>query len=77
MAVLLRSMGIASERKEHTLTLDTSDPKYRLLRPQNPEVSFSVLDSDELYTFDPKFHEERAIVKRAAVVGPHVPKRIN
>ncbi|HSQ76390.1 MAG TPA: UDP-N-acetylglucosamine 1-carboxyvinyltransferase, partial [Bacteroidota bacterium] len=24
MAVLLRSMGIASERKEHTLTLDTS-----------------------------------------------------
>lgn len=60
-----------------TLTLDTSDAKYRFLRPQNPEVSFSVLDSDELYTFDPKFHEERAIVKRAAVVGPYVPKRIN
>jgi hypothetical protein len=60
-----------------TLTLDTSDPKYRFLRPQNPEVSFSVLDSDELYTFDPKLHEERAIVKKAAVVGPYVPKRLN
>ena len=60
-----------------TLTLDTSDAKYRLLRPQNPEVSFSVLDADELYTFDPKFHEERVIVKGAAAVGPYVPKRLN
>jgi hypothetical protein len=60
-----------------TLTLDTSDPKYRSLRPQNPEVSYSILDSDELYTFEPKFHEERAIVKRAVASGPFIPKRLN
>ncbi|MBX3193045.1 MAG: hypothetical protein KF819_39035 [Labilithrix sp.] len=60
-----------------TLMLDTSDPRYKALRPQNPEVSFSVADADELFTFEPRFHEERAIVKRAPPPGPYVPKRLN
>lgn len=60
-----------------TLALDTSDPKFKNLRPQNPEVSFAVSDSDELYTFEPKFHEERAVVKKVAVAGPQIAKRLN
>lgn len=60
-----------------TLTLDTSDPKYRTLRPQNPEVSYAIVDSDELYTFEPRFHEERAVVRRAVSAGPFIPKRLN
>ncbi len=60
-----------------TLALDTSDAKFKNLRPQNPEVSFAVTDSDELYTFEPKFHEERAVVKRFVAPGPQIAKRLN
>lgn len=60
-----------------TLALDTSDAKFKNLRPQNPEISFAVSDSDELYTFEPKFHEERPVVKKVVVAGPYIPKRLN
>lgn len=59
-----------------TLFLDTSDPRWSALRPQNPEISFQVVDTDELYNFEPKFHEEHAIVKRARAAKPFVPKKI-
>ena len=59
-----------------TLFLDTSDPKWAALRPQNPEISFPVVDNDELYNFEPKFHEEHVIAKRAKAARPFVPKKI-
>lgn len=59
-----------------SLSLDTTDTKYKFLRPQNPEVSFSVADADELFTYEPKFNEERPIVARARVVGPYVPRKL-
>ena len=55
------------------LTLDTSDPKYKALRPQNPELRFAVTNADELYTFEQKFTEEKPVIRRVAPPRPHVP----
>jgi hypothetical protein len=38
-----------------TVTLDTSAPEHRYLRPQNPELRVSVPDRDDLVLFDQPF----------------------
>ncbi|MDB4940630.1 MAG: hypothetical protein JWP97_164 [Labilithrix sp.] len=60
-----------------SLAIDTSDPRYKLLRPRSPEMSFSVSDGDELFAFEPQFHEERPVIKRAPAPKPHVPHRLD
>ncbi|MBX3191223.1 MAG: hypothetical protein KF819_29770 [Labilithrix sp.] len=59
-----------------TLMLDTRDPKYKNLRPQNPETAFAGAESDEIYVFDTKLHEERPVVRRIPRPPPHVPQRL-
>jgi hypothetical protein len=59
-----------------TLTLDTSDKKLRWLRPQSPEMSFSVGDRDELFAFEQKFTDETPKVYRPPPPKPYVPRAI-
>ena len=59
-----------------SLAIDTSDPQYKFLRPKNPEMTFSVADADELFTFEPVFHEEKPVVKHFAAAKPHVARHI-
>ena len=58
-------------------TLDTSDPKLKFLRPQNPERSVRVPDGDEAFTVEQKFVEEKPKAVRAAVKKPQVPTDIS
>lgn len=56
-----------------TLMLDTSDEKLRYLRPQNPELSVSVPDGEEVFTLEQKFVEEKP---KVATKRPQKPVRI-
>jgi hypothetical protein len=59
-----------------TLTFDTRDPRYQFLRPQSPEASFTVGDSDDLFTYTQPFGEERPKPVVRAVYRPTGPTRI-
>jgi hypothetical protein len=56
------------------LALETSDPRFSGLRPQNPVASFVVGQRDELFSFDQKFEEIRPAAARFA--GPARPVKI-
>lgn len=73
VALVHLEVGVADT---FTLTLDTKDPRYRTLRPQNPEMTFAGAAVDELYLFDTKLHEERLVVRRAPRPPVHVPQRL-
>jgi hypothetical protein len=60
-----------------TLTLDTSAPQHRFLRPQNPELSLSVPDTEETFAVGQEFTEERPKVKHFAPAKPHLPIRLD
>jgi hypothetical protein len=50
------SVRIEGEVRERVdLQLDTSDPKYAKLHPQNPVSSFEISNRDEIQRFDVKF----------------------
>lgn len=53
-------------------TFDTSDPKLKHLRPQNPEVTIRVPDGDETFTIEQRFIEERPKVARVVKEKPKV-----
>lgn len=55
------------------LKLDTSDPRHRQLRPQNPELTYTVSDRDEVVLFDQTFSVLEP--KRPAPVGVPLPNR--
>lgn len=54
-------------------TFDTSDPKLKHLRPQNPEVTIRVPDGDETFTIEQRFVEEKPKVVRIAKSAPKLP----
>lgn len=54
-------------------TLDTSDPKLKFLRPQNPERSVRVPDGDEAFTVEQGFVEDKPKVVRAPAKKAVVP----
>jgi hypothetical protein len=54
-------------------TFDTSDPKLKHLRPQNPEVTIRVPDGDETFTIEQRFIEDRPKVIK--IVKP-IPKPV-
>ena len=51
-------------------TFDTSDPKFKHLRPQNPEVTIQVPDGDETFTIEQRFVEEKPKVVRIVNAPP-------
>jgi len=57
-------------------TLDTSDPKYKFLRPQSPERTVQVPDGEEAFTIEQKFIEDKPKVKKAAAPRPNIPKEL-
>jgi hypothetical protein len=59
-----------------TLTFDTRDPRYQFLRPQSPEASFTVGDSDDLFTYAQPFGEERPKPVVRAAYRPPLPVRM-
>ena len=54
-------------------TFDTSDPKLKHLRPQNPEVTVRVPDRDETFTIEQRFVEEKPAVVRVVKPQPKLP----
>ncbi|MEQ9320138.1 MAG: hypothetical protein RIF41_13320 [Polyangiaceae bacterium] len=59
--------------EQFELVLDTSDEKFENLKPQNPFMSFSVSQSDDIFAFDPKFEREKpkkVYYHRPTAVGP-------
>lgn len=54
-------------------TFDTTDPKLKNLRPQNPEVTIQVPDGDETFTIEQRFVEEKPKVVRVAKQAPKLP----
>lgn len=59
-----------------TLTIDTNDKKFQYYKPQSPEVSFSVTQDDDLFTYEQKFANDVPKVFRAAAPKPYVPHAI-
>ena len=59
-----------------TLTLDTTDKKFQWFKPQSPEVSFSVTQDDDLFTYEQKFANEPPKIYRAPAPKPYVPRAI-
>lgn len=60
-------------------TLDTSDPKHKFLRPQNPERTVLAPDGsqgEEAFTIEQKFVEEKPKPKIVAAPKPILPKRL-
>lgn len=55
------------------LTLDTSDPRFKYLHPQSPELTVQVPDGDAAFALEQKFVEERPVVRRV-VVAPVRPR---
>ena len=49
--------------EQFELVLDTSDEKFEKLKPQNPFMSFSVGNRDDIFAFDPKFEREKPKVR--------------
>lgn len=58
-------------------TLDTSDPKLKFLRPQNPERSVRVPDGDEAFTVEQKFVEDKPKAPRVVVKKNPIPTDIS
>lgn len=59
--------------EQFELVLDTNDEKFEDLKPQNPFMSFSVSQQDDIFAFDPKFEREKKkirYVRRPTSVGP-------
>lgn len=53
-------LAIEGRPGEHVdLTLDTSDPERRLLRPQSPTLSFVIPERDEMVVLEQAFEEEK------------------
>ena len=52
--------------------LDTSAPRHRYLRPQNPLLQFSMPDNDEIASFEQPFVVD---APKPAIVAPSVPLR--
>jgi len=59
-----------------SLTLDTSDLRFKHLRPQSPELAFSIPDGDDVFVAEPAFTEERPKVVHAPPPKPIIPIRI-
>ncbi len=57
-----------------TVQLDTSDPKYQFMRPQNPEKTFSIRDDDDIFVLHQTFTEEKPQVRKYIARGPSLPK---
>lgn len=57
------------------LTLDTSDPKFQFLRPQNPELAVLVPEGDEAFALEQKFIEDRPAAKKFVARPP--PRPVN
>jgi hypothetical protein len=57
------------------LTLDTSAPEHRWLRPRNPELKVSVPDHDEVVLFDQPFVVDAPKKPRPRVLPPELPRR--
>jgi len=55
--------GDVRERVE--LLIDTSDPKFAKMHPQNPTGSFEIGNKDEIKTFEVKFTRDKAVVRAA------------
>jgi hypothetical protein len=56
------------------LTIDTTDPKFAKLHPQNPQASFGIGEKDDVQTFEMKFTADKPPPKR--VVRRTGPKQI-
>jgi len=56
--------------EQFALRLDTSDEKFKSLKPQNPEASFGVGHQDDIFTFDQKFEAKKKVYRR----GPSRPR---
>ena len=46
------------------LTIDTSDPKFAKLHPQNPQASFEIKEKDDVQAFEMKFTADKPPPKR-------------
>jgi hypothetical protein len=57
------------------LTLDTSAPEHRWLRPRNPELKVSVPDHDEVVLFDQPFVVDAPKKPVPHVLPPELPRR--
>jgi hypothetical protein len=53
-------------------TLDTTDPQFRFMRPQNPERTVLVPDGEEAFTIEQKFVEDKPAAKRVLIKKPQV-----
>jgi hypothetical protein len=61
--------GQVKERVD--LQIDTSDPKFAKMHPQNPVASFEITEKDEAELFELKFTADKKPVRKAAArVGP-------
>lgn len=56
--------------EQFTLTLDTSGKDAEALRPRNPVATFTVVDHDDLFVFDPHFTVEERRRAPAKFHGP-------
>lgn len=57
-----------------TFTLDTSSPRFKMLRPQRPELSLPTPEGDDAIAVEQKFTIERP--RAVAAPKPNVPRRL-